>query len=128
MTDVTSPRTRQGQGAQRGGSKGRPLPSGDSLYTPGASDARRRVEQASAKPLVWLYHQPVWFPPVVVAVLLIIGLAVPGWLGAIALVLVAGFLGWLASLTWPRVSLRGRLLRAAAVIGVLVVAIIQATR
>lgn len=125
---MTSPRARQGQGAQRGGSKGRPLPSGDSLYTPGASDARRRVEQSSARPLAWLYQQPVWFAPVVVAVLLIVGLAVPGWLGAAALVLVAGFLGWLASLSWPRVGIRGRLLRAAAVGGVLAVAIIQATR
>jgi hypothetical protein len=127
MTDVTSPRTRQGQGAQRG-SKGRPLPAGDSLYTPGASDARRRVERSSAKPLVWLHQQPVWFPPVVVAVLLILGLAVPGWLGAVALVLVAAFLGWLASLSWPRVNRNGRLLRVAAVAGVLVVAVIQATR
>ena len=127
MTDVTSPRTRQGQRAQRG-NKGRPLPTGDSLYTPGAGDARRRVEQSSAKPLVWLHQQPVWFPPVVVAVLLIVGLAVPGWLGAVALVLVAGFLGWLASLSWPRVNRNGRLLRVAAVAGVLVVAVIQATR
>jgi len=124
---VTSPRTRQGQGAQQGG-RARPLPRGDSFYTPGADDARRQVEQSSARPLVWLHQQPVWFPPVVVAVLLIIGLAVPGWPGAIALVLVAAFLGWLASLSWPGVSPRGRLLRVAAVVGVLVVAIIQATR
>jgi hypothetical protein len=86
------------------------------------------MEQSSARPLVWLHQQPVWLPPVVVAVLLIIGLAVPGWLGALALVLVAAFLGWLASVSWPRVGTGGRLLRLAAVAGVLVVAIIQATR
>jgi hypothetical protein len=123
MTDVSTP---QGRGPQRG--KGRPLPRGDSLYTPGASDARRRMEQSSARPLVWLHQQPAWFPPVLVAVLLIIGLAVPGWLGAAALVLVAAFLGWLASLSWPRASPSGRLLRLAAVAAVLVVAVIQATR
>jgi hypothetical protein len=86
------------------------------------------MEQSSARPLVWLHQQPAWFPPVLVAVLLIIGLAVPGWLGAAALVLVAAFLGWLASLSWPRVSPSGRLLRLAAVAAVLVVAVIQATR
>jgi hypothetical protein len=126
MTDVSSPQARQGQGPQRG--KGRPLPPGDSLYTPGAGDARRRIERSSARPLVWLHQQPVWFPPVLVAVLLIVGLAVPGWLGAAALVLVAAFLGWLASLSWPRLARAGRLLRLASVAAVLVVAVIQATR
>jgi Family of unknown function (DUF6703) len=77
---------------------------------------------------VWLHQQPVWFPPVLVAVLLIVGLAVPGWLGAAALVLVAAFLGWLASLSWPRLARAGRLLRLASVAAVLVVAVIQATR
>jgi len=86
------------------------------------------MERSSAKPLVWLQQQPVWLPPVVVAVLLIAGLAVPGWLGATALVLVAAFLGWLAALSWPRLNRSGRLLRLAAVAAVLAVAIIQATR
>ena len=75
-----------------------------------------------------LHQQPVWLPPVVVAVLLVVGLAVPGWLGSVALILVAAFLGWLAALSWPKVDRGGRLLRLAAVTGVLVVAIIQATR
>jgi Family of unknown function (DUF6703) len=86
------------------------------------------MERSSAKPLVWLHQQPAWFPPVILAVLLIVGLAVPGWLGAAALVLVAAFLGWLAALTWPRLAQGGRLLRLAAIAAVLVVAIIQATR
>jgi hypothetical protein len=122
---VTSPPGRRGSGQQRGG---RPLPRGDSLYTPGASDARRRIERSSARPLVWLHQQPVWLPPLVVALLLVVGLAVPGWLGAAALVLVAAFLGWLAALSWPQTSTGGRLLRVAAVAGVLVVAVLQAIR
>ena len=133
---MTSPQAPRGQGQQQGRGKGgrargtsaRPLPRGDSLYTPGASDARSRMERSSAKPLVWLHQQPVWFPPLVVALLLVVGLAVPGWLGAAALVLVAGFLGWLAALSWPQTSTGGRLLRVAAVVGVLAVAVIQATR
>ena len=131
---MTSPQARRGQGQQQGTKRGagastpRPLPRGDSLYTPGASDARSRMERSSAKPLVWLHQHPVWLPPLVVALLLVVGLAVPGWLGAAALILVAGFLGWLAALSWPQTSTRGRLLRLAAVAGVLAVALIQATR
>ena len=77
---------------------------------------------------MWLHQQPVWLLPLVVALLLVVGLAVPGWIGAAALVLVAAFLGWLAALSWPQTPTRGRLLRVAAVVGVLVVAVIQATR
>jgi hypothetical protein len=111
---------------QRG--KKRPLPRGTSLYTPGASDARRTLEQSSARPLVMLHQLPVWVVPFLLAALLIAGLAVPGWIGAVALVLVAAFLGWLAAVSWPRLTASGRLLRVAAIAGVLVVAVIQALR
>src|SRR5689334_3101890 len=77
-----------GRGGGTRANTARPLPRGDSLYTPGASDARRRMERSSARPLVWLHQQPVWLPPLVVALLLVVGLAVPGWLGAAALVVV----------------------------------------
>ena len=86
------------------------------------------MEQSSAKPLVWLHQQPVWLPPVVVAVLLIVGLAVPGWLGATALVLVAAFLGWLAALSWPRLAGAAGYCAWPRSPRVLVVAVIQATR
>jgi len=111
---------------QRG--KPRPLPRGTSLYTPGASDARRTLEQSSARPLLLLHQLPVWVVPLLLAALLIAGLAVPGWIGAVALVLVAVFLGWLAAVSWPRLTPSGRLLRVAAIAGVLVVAGIQAVR
>jgi hypothetical protein len=111
---------------QRG--KPRPLPRGTSLYTPGASDARRTLEQSSARPLLLLHQLPVWVVPLLLAALLISGLAVPGWIGAVALVLVAVFLGWLAAVSWPRLTPSGRLLRVAAIAGVLVVAGIQAVR
>ena len=111
---------------QRG--KARPLPPGNSFYTPQASQARGWLERASARPLVLLHQLPVWLVPIVLAGLLVTGLAVPGWLGAVALVLVAAFLAWLAALSWPQTSRGGRLLRLAAVAGVLAVAVIQATR
>ena len=108
--------------------RGRPLPRGTSLYTPGASDARRSLERSSARPLVMLHQLPVWVLPIVLAGLLVTGLAVPGWLGAVALVLVAAFLGWLAALSWPRLGPGTRLLRVAAIVGLLVIAGIQAVR
>ena len=124
---------RQAQGGQaRGGQtqrgKGRPLPPGDSLYTQDASQARRRIEHASARPLLLLHQLPVWLAPIVVAALLVTGLAVPGLVGGIALLLVAGFLSWLAALSWPQTKGSSRLLRLAAVACVLAVAVIQAGR
>jgi hypothetical protein len=75
-----------------------------------------------------LHQLPVWVPPIVLAALLVTGFAVPGWPGAAALVLVAGFLGWLAAVSWPRLAPGSRLLRLTAITGVLVVAVIQALR
>jgi hypothetical protein len=122
MTQVAG----QARRPQRG--KTRPLPRGTSLYTPGASDARRSLEHSSARPLVLLHQFPAWVIPIVATALLITGLAVPGWPGAAALVVVAAFLGWLAAVSWPRLAPGSRLLRVAAVACVLVVAGIQAVR
>jgi uncharacterized protein DUF6703 len=111
---------------QRG--RARPLPRGNSLYTPDASPARRSLERASARPLVLLHQRPVWLIPLLLTALLVTGLAVHGWIGAAALVLVAGFLGWLGAVSWPRLSPGPRLLRVAAIACVLVAAGIQAVR
>ena len=111
---------------QRG--RARPLPRGTSLYTPEASGARRTLERRSSQALVTLHQLPVWVLPIVLTALLVTGLAVPGWIGAVALVLVAGFLGWLAALSWPRLAPGPRLLRVAAIACVLAAAGIQAVR
>jgi hypothetical protein len=111
---------------QRG--KARPLPQGNSFYTPQASQARSSLERSSARPLVLLHQLPVWVVPLVLTGLLVTGLAVPGLIGAVALVLVAAFLGWLAALSWPRLGPGPRLLRVAAVVALLVIAGIQAVR
>lgn len=104
----------------------RPLPKGDTLFTPGASPARASIEQRSATPLLWLHQLPVWLPPLLAVALLVTGFSEPGWGGAIALCGVAAVLGWLAALSWPRLSAQGRLLRLAAVAAVLAVAVIRA--
>ena len=106
----------------------RPLPKGTSLYTPDASGARQAAEHRSAKPLLFLYQLPPWVLPLVLVVFLIVGLAVRGPGGAVALCVVAAVLGWLAALSWPRLSSASRLSRILAVAAMLAIAGYQATR
>jgi len=76
--------------------------------------------------LLWLHQLPTWLLPVLAVALLVTGLAVSGWGGAIALVAVAGLLGWLAAMSWPRLSAPGRLARVLAVAAILVFAVVRA--
>ncbi|CAL9411148.1 hypothetical protein SUDANB121_01672 [Nocardiopsis dassonvillei] len=104
--------------------EGRPLPPGDSLYTPGAGPVRRAVERRSAVPLVWLHRSPRWLTPLLLGVLFVAGLLAPGLAGALCLLPVALFLAWLAFLAWPSLDSRQRAPRVlvVAVIAVLAVA------
>jgi hypothetical protein len=106
----------------------RPLPPGQSLFTPDATPARAATERRSAKPLVYLHQLPPWVIPILMAGLLVAGLALRGPAGAVALCALAAVLGWLASLSWPRLSAAGRLGRLAAVVALLALAAFQATR
>jgi hypothetical protein len=81
------------------------------LFTQGATPAREDLEHRSATLLLWLHQLPAWLPPVLAAILLIAGLALPGIGGAVALCGLAVILGWLAAVSWPRASAQGRLLR-----------------
>jgi hypothetical protein len=107
---------------------GQPVPAGQGPYTPGASGTRMAVERSSARPLIFLRQLPWWLPLIFVLALMITGFVVPGWIGAVALVLVAAFLAWLAFISWPRVNTRGRLLRVVAVASMLTAAVVQALR
>jgi O-antigen ligase len=89
---------------------------------------RKAAEQRSAVVLLYLRGLPRWLPPVLLVLLLVAGLAVRGWGGAVALCLVAAFLGWLAFLSWPRLAAGGRLARAAVIALLLAVAAFQASR
>ncbi len=103
----------------------RPLPKGDTLFTPDASPARASIEQRSATPLLWLHQLPAWLLPVLAVALLVTGLAVAGWAGAVALCVLASVLGWLAAVTWPRLTAPGRVLRVAMIGVVLAAAVLR---
>jgi hypothetical protein len=121
---------RQAAGRPGGGRQParRPLPQGQALYTPGASAGRRAVERRSAALLVYLHQLPRWIPPVVLAALLITGLAVHGIMGGIALLVLALVLTWLAVVSWPSLSPAARAVRALVTAMVAVVAVIQIIR
>ena len=126
---MSASRARGGRPSSAGGSppRGRrsrpprPLPGGDTLFTPDPSPARASIEQRSATPLLWLHQLPRWLLPVLAVALLVTGLAVAGWAGAIALFALAGVLGWLSTVSWPRLNAQGRALRVLGV-GLLVAA------
>ena len=118
----------RGTSAGRPGSPGgRPAPAGRPGQ-PGASETRQAVERFSARPLVFLHQLPRWILLLIVLGLLISGFAVPGLIGAVALLLVAILLGWLAYLSWPSINASGRVLRVMALACMVVIVVWQARR
>jgi uncharacterized RDD family membrane protein YckC len=105
----------------------RPAPAGRPGQ-PGASETRQAVERFSARPLVFLHQLPRWILLLIVLGLLISGFAVPGLIGAVALLLVAILLGWLAYLSWPSINASGRVLRVIALACMVVIVVWQARR
>ncbi|MDS1271213.1 hypothetical protein RIF23_12995 [Lipingzhangella sp. LS1_29] len=93
----------------------RPLPSGDTFYTPNAGALRTEIERRSATVLVWLHQAPAWLLPVTLAGLLLGGLLVSGIVGALLLTLLALAIAWLAFLAWPRLDTGHRTVRCLAV-------------
>ena len=98
------------------------------MDTPGAPGGRQQLERRSAAPLVFLRQLPPWLIPVLFAVLVFGGLTVHGPVGAVLLLLAAVFLGWLAAVSWPRLTPLGRAGRAAIVALVVAGAVYQALR
>jgi len=89
---------------------------------------RAGVERRSAALVVYLRAMPRWQPAAVVAVVFLAGLVLPGPAGAIALLSVAGFLGWLMVLSWPALPTVGRAARGLTLVLLLLMAASKAAR
>jgi hypothetical protein len=59
---------------------------------------------------------PLWVIPFVMMVLMLGGLSAPVPFAVPSLVVVAAFIGWLAYLSWPVLSPKGRVLRVAMIV------------
>jgi hypothetical protein len=106
----------------------RSQPKGAPAPPQGTAGARRSLENVSAMPIAFLQQLPRWLAPSVLAGLFVVGAFVRGWIGAVAIFLVALFIGWLASLSWPRLNPPGRLLRVIIVALLLAFALWQGSR
>ncbi|GAB2861289.1 hypothetical protein GCM10022221_71340 [Actinocorallia aurea] len=89
---------------------------------------RDLVERRSATTVVFLHRLPPWVLPLVVAALMVVGLFVRTWAGALAMAALALFLGWFAYLSWPGLAWSARLLRVGAVVLLIAFAVGDITR
>jgi hypothetical protein len=72
---------------------------------------RDRVNVRSYTVLRRLHALPRWVVPLATAVLVFVGLYSGALIGGLCLLVVAGFLGWLVYLSWPRLGRGARLVR-----------------
>jgi len=71
---------------------------------------------------------PSWLVVILMATCLFLGLSHSGslaWLGGILLLVVAIFLGWLVTLSWPVISPGSRILRVVVVAAIVGIAILK---
>lgn len=94
-----------------------------------AANPRGNLERASIPILSRLLAMPRWLLVVLIASCLLLGLALTGPLaplGAIFLLIVATFLGWLLLLAWPVLNPGRRMIRLVVVLAVLGLAVLKA--
>jgi hypothetical protein len=118
------PARRPQQRTPKSGHRNPSRPSG-AQERPPTAPWRRSLERASAGPLLVLHRMPTWLVPVLLAVLLVAGLALSSPVAGVLLLVPAVFLGWLLLLSWPLTSSAGRLLRVIAVLALLGAAVLK---
>jgi hypothetical protein len=72
-----------------------------------------------------MHQLPAWLVPLLAVGLLVAGFAVHGWAGAASQPRMMATATRAAALSWPRLSVQGRLLRIAAVAVVLAAAVLR---
>ena len=83
---------------------------------------RHRVEQASRPLLTRLHALPRGVIPVATLLLAVVGLFAPAAVALPALSVILAFIGWISYLSWPVITLGGRLVRLA-MLGLLILMI-----
>lgn len=89
----------------------RPLPAGETFFTPGAGPLRQEVERRSAVIALWLYGRPRWIAGTLPLLLVLATLFVRGPLVLFPGVLLIAFVAWVTFLAWPVLGAGGRLAR-----------------
>jgi hypothetical protein len=92
------------------------------FLTPGAGPVRAKVERKAAVVVLWLSHLPRFAPAGVVAVVFLLGLLLPGVVGAVLLLACLGLLGLLSYLAWPSTPATGRPVRLLVMVAIAVFA------
>lgn len=95
----------------------------------GQPGGRNAVERASLPLLTAVSRVPRWLVVVIMATLLFLGLVQTGalaWLGALMLLVVAAFLGWLLLLAWPALPAGSRATRLVVVLALIGIAVFKA--
>ena len=86
------------------------------------SSLRQRFERVSAPLILSLARLPRWVFPLAMAALLVAGLMVnPGGLGGLFLLVLVAALCWLTALSWPALTVAGRILRVITILAALAV-------
>jgi hypothetical protein len=91
--------------------------------TPGAGRVRTQVERRAAVVVLWLSQQPRFLPAALVAVAFVLGLVLPGVVGAVLLLACLALLVVLSYLAWPSTPAGGRPVRLLVMVAIAVFAI-----
>lgn len=90
-----------------------------------AQQVANKVAHATAPGIAYLGRLPKGVLPAFVAIGLVVGLIAGGILGLVLLVLVTALMAWLLAAFWPMLPNGGRVLRALALVAVVVVGILN---
>lgn len=124
---VRGSRPTGGTGRKPPGTK-RPLPGGDSFFTPRASPLRQEIERASAPLLVVFHRLPRPVFGILPLLLLVLGAFLPVPVALVCLVLALLLLSWLAFLSWPRATGAQKVMRLVVPGLVVLIAVLRVVR
>lgn len=97
------------------------------FMTPGAGPVRAWVERRAAVVVLWLSQQPRFLPAGVVAVVFVLGLVLPGAVGAVLLLACLALLAVLSYLAWPSTPASGRPMRLLVMVAIAIFAVSKLT-